>query len=140
MATTLSLKKREKKDVFEYTVLLLILFIGHQAKAFQPDDDYDSDDDYSDDEELQSPIDEVDPFIFFVESVKGNGENGSLLIFTSYLPYSVCIGKISDVKIMFSCASFQSPKGPEPYADIGLPSSSSCQWDSSTCRTEESRD
>ncbi|KAF9606799.1 hypothetical protein IFM89_028175 [Coptis chinensis] len=28
------------------------------------------DDDYSDDEELQSPIDEVDPFIFFVDTIK----------------------------------------------------------------------
>lgn len=45
--------------------------LAAQAKAFQPDEDYDSDDDdYSDDEMLQSPIDEVDPFIFFVESVK----------------------------------------------------------------------
>lgn len=44
-----------------------------QAKAFRPhdSDDDDSDDDYSDDEELQSPIDEVDPFIFFVDMVKG---------------------------------------------------------------------
>ena len=44
-----------------------------QAKAFRQndDDEDDSDDDYSDDEELQSPIDEVDPFIFFVDSVKG---------------------------------------------------------------------
>lgn len=45
--------------------------LAAQAKALQPDEDYDSDDeDYSDDEELQSPIDEVDPFIFFVETVK----------------------------------------------------------------------
>ncbi|ONK72530.1 uncharacterized protein A4U43_C04F20370 [Asparagus officinalis] len=45
--------------------------LAAQAKAFQPnDEDYDSDDDYSDDEELQSPIDDVDPFIFFVESIK----------------------------------------------------------------------
>ncbi|KAL8140216.1 hypothetical protein V2J09_006237 [Rumex salicifolius] len=45
-----------------------------EAKAFRPDedddDDDDSDDDFSDDEELQSPIDEVDPFIFFVDSIK----------------------------------------------------------------------
>ncbi|VAH31476.1 unnamed protein product [Triticum turgidum subsp. durum] len=32
----------------------------------EDDDDDDSDDDFSDDEELQTPIDEVDPFIFFV--------------------------------------------------------------------------
>ncbi|KEH24320.1 importin-like protein, putative [Medicago truncatula] len=30
----------------------------------------DQDDDFSDDEELQSPIDEVDPFIYFVDTVK----------------------------------------------------------------------
>ncbi|XP_030553183.2 importin beta-like SAD2 isoform X2 [Rhodamnia argentea] len=46
--------------------------LAAQAKAFRPhdEDDDDSDDDYSDDEELQSPIDEVDPFIFFVDMVK----------------------------------------------------------------------
>jgi hypothetical protein len=43
-----------------------------QARGFQPADEYDdSDDDFSDDEELQSPIDEVDPFILFVETVQG---------------------------------------------------------------------
>ncbi|XP_077226915.1 importin beta-like SAD2 [Tasmannia lanceolata] len=42
-----------------------------QAKAFRSiDEDDDSDEDYSDDEELQSPIDEVDPFVFFVDTVK----------------------------------------------------------------------
>nr|KYP64849.1 putative importin-7 isogeny [Cajanus cajan] len=47
--------------------------LAEQAKSFRPndDDDDDSDDDYSDDEELQSPIDEVDPFVFFVDSIKG---------------------------------------------------------------------
>ncbi|KAE9615695.1 hypothetical protein Lal_00017482 [Lupinus albus] len=46
--------------------------IAEQAKSFQPTnvDDDDSDDDYSD-EELQSPLDEVDPFVFFVDTVKG---------------------------------------------------------------------
>ncbi|KAJ4723041.1 importin beta-like SAD2 [Melia azedarach] len=46
--------------------------LAAQARAFRPhdDDDDDSDDDYSDDEELQSPIDEVDPFIFFVDTIK----------------------------------------------------------------------
>lgn len=46
--------------------------LAEQAKSFRPadDDDDDSDDDYSDDEELQSPIDEVDPFIFFVDTMK----------------------------------------------------------------------
>ncbi|EHA8588685.1 importin beta-like SAD2 [Cocos nucifera] len=42
-----------------------------EAKAFQlNDEDDDSDDDFTDDEELQSPIDGVDPFIFFVETVQ----------------------------------------------------------------------
>ncbi|XXG46873.1 hypothetical protein AAC387_Pa02g1603 [Persea americana] len=46
--------------------------LAAQAKAFQPNDEEDdSDEDYSDDEELQSPIDEVDPFVFFVDAVKG---------------------------------------------------------------------
>ncbi|GAB2295813.1 secondary alcohol dehydrogenase (SADH2) [Dionaea muscipula] len=47
--------------------------LAAQAKAFRPNDsdDDDSDDDYSDDDELQSPIDEVDPFVFFVDTIKG---------------------------------------------------------------------
>ncbi|RCV06407.1 hypothetical protein SETIT_1G159800v2 [Setaria italica] len=46
--------------------------LAAEARGFQPaDEDDDSDDDFSDDEELQSPIDEVDPFIFFVETVQG---------------------------------------------------------------------
>lgn len=49
--------------------------LAAQAKAFrshdEDDDDDDSDDDFSDDdEEMQSPLDEVDPFIFFVETIK----------------------------------------------------------------------
>ncbi|KAL1323029.1 hypothetical protein HN51_068045 [Arachis hypogaea] len=46
--------------------------LAEQAKSFRPndEDDDDSDDDYSDDEELQSPIDEVDPFVLFVDTVK----------------------------------------------------------------------
>ncbi|GAB2272657.1 secondary alcohol dehydrogenase (SADH2) [Dionaea muscipula] len=45
--------------------------LAAQAKAFRPeDDDDDSDDDSSDDEEFQSPIDEVDPFVFFVDTIK----------------------------------------------------------------------
>ncbi|GMI92940.1 enhanced miRNA activity 1, SUPER SENSITIVE TO ABA AND DROUGHT2, UNARMED 9 [Hibiscus trionum] len=40
------------------------------AKDDDDDDDDDSDDDFSDDEELQSPIDEVDPFVFFVDTIK----------------------------------------------------------------------
>ncbi|KAK9159720.1 hypothetical protein Syun_006061 [Stephania yunnanensis] len=47
--------------------------LAAQAKAFRPndEDDDDSDDDYTDDEELQSPIDEVDPFVYFVDTIKG---------------------------------------------------------------------
>ncbi|KQJ99478.1 importin beta-like SAD2 [Brachypodium distachyon] len=46
--------------------------LAAEARGFQPaDEDDDTDDDFSDDEELQSPIDEVDPFILFVETVKG---------------------------------------------------------------------
>ncbi|KAK8960329.1 hypothetical protein KSP40_PGU015226 [Platanthera guangdongensis] len=47
--------------------------IAAQAKGLQPEDEDadDSDDDYSDNEEMQSPIDNVDAFIFFVETVKG---------------------------------------------------------------------
>ncbi|CAO2820514.1 unnamed protein product [Amaranthus hypochondriacus] len=47
--------------------------LAARAKAFRPDEeDDDSDDDYSDDDDddLQSPIDEVDPFILFVDTVK----------------------------------------------------------------------
>ncbi|KAM1036854.1 hypothetical protein ACFX1X_032089 [Malus domestica] len=47
--------------------------LAAQAKSFRPSDEYDSDsdDDFSDDEEeLQSPIDDVDPFILFVDAVK----------------------------------------------------------------------
>ncbi|XP_014497675.1 importin beta-like SAD2 [Vigna radiata var. radiata] len=46
--------------------------LAEQAKSFRPndEDDDDSDDDYSDDEVLQSPIDEVDPFVFFVDTIK----------------------------------------------------------------------
>ncbi|KAI3851867.1 hypothetical protein MKW98_019866 [Papaver atlanticum] len=40
-----------------------------QARSFRSAEEY-SDDDYSDDEEVQSPIDDVDPFIFFVYTVK----------------------------------------------------------------------
>lgn len=51
----------------------MTLMSNVQAKAFRStdEDDDDSEDDYSDDEELQSPIDEVDPFILFVDTVKG---------------------------------------------------------------------
>ncbi|KAL9269091.1 Importin beta-like SAD2-like protein [Drosera capensis] len=49
--------------------------LAAQAKTFRPDDDEgddDSDDDsFSDDEVLQSPTNEVDPFVFFVDTIKG---------------------------------------------------------------------
>ncbi|XP_042376688.1 importin beta-like SAD2 [Zingiber officinale] len=44
--------------------------LAAEARGFQPNNDDDSDDDYSDDEELQSPIDEVDPFIFFMDTIQ----------------------------------------------------------------------
>ncbi|XP_042007159.1 importin beta-like SAD2 isoform X2 [Salvia splendens] len=46
--------------------------LAAKAKAFRSTqfDDEDSDGDFSDDEELQSPIDDVDPFIFFVDTIK----------------------------------------------------------------------
>nr|KAJ0212709.1 hypothetical protein LSAT_V11C400166000 [Lactuca sativa] len=46
--------------------------LAAQAKAFRSTDDYDddSDDDFSDDEDLQSPIDDVDPFVYFVDTMK----------------------------------------------------------------------
>ncbi|KAL8487473.1 hypothetical protein ACS0TY_023515 [Phlomoides rotata] len=46
--------------------------LAARAKAFRSTDfdDEDSDDDFSDDEDLQSPIDDVDPFIFFVDTIK----------------------------------------------------------------------
>ncbi|KAK3005637.1 hypothetical protein RJ639_017008 [Escallonia herrerae] len=46
--------------------------LAAQAKAFRPndEDDDETDDEFSDDEELQSPIDQVDPFVFFVDTAK----------------------------------------------------------------------
>ncbi|CAM8933119.1 unnamed protein product [Rhodiola kirilowii] len=50
--------------------------LAEQAKAFHHTgtDDDDSDEDFSDDddddEEMQSPIDDVDPFVYFMETVK----------------------------------------------------------------------
>ena len=49
------------------------LFIS-KAKAFgydDEDDDDSDDDDFSDEEEFQSPIDEVDAFVFFVDAIRG---------------------------------------------------------------------
>uniref|UniRef100_A0A453BSI4 Importin N-terminal domain-containing protein n=1 Tax=Aegilops tauschii subsp. strangulata TaxID=200361 RepID=A0A453BSI4_AEGTS len=55
-------------------VLMLSQEHDKKARGFQlhdeDDDDDDSDDDFSDDEELQTPIDEVDPFIFFVGTIQ----------------------------------------------------------------------
>ncbi|EYU32733.1 hypothetical protein ABFS82_14G040400 [Erythranthe guttata] len=47
--------------------------LAARARAFRSDeefDDDDSDDDISDDEEMQSPIDDVDPFVFFVDTIQ----------------------------------------------------------------------
>ncbi|ESQ51750.1 hypothetical protein EUTSA_v10016172mg [Eutrema salsugineum] len=47
--------------------------LAAQAKAFgydDEDDDDSDDDDFSDDEEFQSPIDEVDAFVFFVDAIR----------------------------------------------------------------------
>ncbi|CAJ1838599.1 unnamed protein product [Sphenostylis stenocarpa] len=54
----------------------IIAFALKSAKSFRPndEDDDDSDDDYSDDEELHSPIDEIDPFILFVDTIKENAK------------------------------------------------------------------
>ncbi|CAM8985400.1 unnamed protein product [Rhodiola kirilowii] len=43
-----------------------------QAKSLRhaESEDEDSDDDFGDDEEMQTPIDSVDPFIFFVEAIR----------------------------------------------------------------------
>ena len=60
------------EDAFSNPEARLFIFVMIQARGFLPaDEDDDSDDGFSDDEELQSPIDEVDPFIFFVETVQG---------------------------------------------------------------------
>ena len=46
-----------------------------QAKAFSHADDSDSDfEDYADDEEFQAPIDDIDPFVFFSEAMKGRAQ------------------------------------------------------------------
>ncbi|CAF2122421.1 unnamed protein product [Brassica napus] len=46
--------------------------LAAQAKSFRyvDEDDDDSDDDFSDDDEFQSPIDEVDAFVFFVDAIR----------------------------------------------------------------------
>lgn len=48
--------------------------LAAQASAFQSrgeDDDDDSEDEFTDDEEFQTPIDDIDPFIFFTDAIKG---------------------------------------------------------------------
>ncbi|KAJ4865903.1 Importin beta-like SAD2-like protein [Raphanus sativus] len=54
--------------------------LAAQAKDFRSysDDDEFSEDDYSDDEELDSPIDEVDPFILFMDAVTAMQATDSL--------------------------------------------------------------
>jgi len=53
--------------------LLSFYNVTPKTRTFRPndEDDDDSDDDFSDDEELQSAIDDVDPFVFFVDTMKG---------------------------------------------------------------------
>ena len=53
--------------------IYLSLRLTIQVRGFHREDsEDDSDDEFSDDEELQTPIDEVDPFIFFVDTIQGN--------------------------------------------------------------------
>ncbi|VVB05424.1 unnamed protein product [Arabis nemorensis] len=54
--------------------------LAAQAKDFRSysDDDDFSDDDFSDDEELDSPIDEVDPFVLFMDAVTAMEGSDSL--------------------------------------------------------------
>ncbi|CAN8254239.1 unnamed protein product [Cochlearia groenlandica] len=54
--------------------------LAAQAKDFRSysDDDDFSDDDYSDDEELDSPLDEVDPFILFMDAITAMQASDSL--------------------------------------------------------------
>nr|GEX03699.1 ribonuclease H-like domain, reverse transcriptase, RNA-dependent DNA polymerase [Tanacetum cinerariifolium] len=58
----------------EYQKYLISLFRSSEGREPEEDDDMNDglaiDDDDSDDEELQSPIDEVDPFIVFVDTIK----------------------------------------------------------------------
>lgn len=111
-----------------------------KAKAFRPDDsDEDSDDDYSDDEDLQSPIDEIDPFVFFVDTVKGEGP--WLVLDSSFLVNQkslVFIGMVLAETKHFPCFLFQNFKSSfasirsvevsEPDADARLPLSGAGKW------------
>ncbi|GMH26704.1 hypothetical protein Nepgr_028547 [Nepenthes gracilis] len=76
-----------------------------QAKSFQPnedevEDDDDDDDDQSDDEELQSPIDDVDPFVFFVDTMKGLQASDPLrfqnLTLTLEFQYQALAGSVAE--------------------------------------------
>ena len=64
-------------------------------RAFRPidEDDDDSDDDWSDDEDLQSPIDDVDPFVFFVDTIKGQQipclNHGHLIFWVMFIIFFV---------------------------------------------------
>ncbi|GKB75294.1 hypothetical protein Tco_0942189 [Tanacetum coccineum] len=86
-----------------------------QSKAFRSTDDYgdDLDDDFSDDKELQSPIDEVDPFIVFVDTTKGK------------------------INIY---ASIRSNEVPKSLADSTFSLSDLGKWSCSTCSSEMSSD
>lgn len=76
--------------------MILLHFFFLQAKAFrsnEEDDDDDTDDDFSEDEELQSPIDDIDPFIFFVDTIKGTS-------------YSVFISNLKEILLLFELHTY----------------------------------
>ncbi len=59
--------------VFIFVFLILLARGTLQAKAFSShnDDSDDSYDEFTEDEEFQAPIDNVDPFVFFSDIMKG---------------------------------------------------------------------
>jgi hypothetical protein len=73
-----------------------------QARGFHHEDsDSDDDDDFSDDEEQQTPLDEVDPFIFFVETIQGK----VILCGTSSISRCPFCLKMPD-KVVITCCSY----------------------------------
>ncbi|KAH0918937.1 LOW QUALITY PROTEIN: hypothetical protein HID58_026597 [Brassica napus] len=55
----------------------LLELLAKDFRSYSDDDDF-SDDDFSDDEELDTPIDEVDPFILFMDAVTAMQASDSL--------------------------------------------------------------
>lgn len=79
----------------------------NQAKGFQSyDEDDETDDDYSDDDDAQSPIDEVDPFIFFVETVQGINIHFFHLVYSFQLTQLHHVRDITNTTTMLSRTSF----------------------------------